>query len=175
MSKQSRARATSKAASCASPSLQPNTFLVRRGTLLAGGIVMLAAFAVYHNSFSGSFIFDDRLAITENPTIRHLGSALSPLVRSTVGGRPVLNLTFALNYALGGLNVWGYHAFNLLIHALAGLTLFGVVRRTLLRLDLSRCGRGALTPREREIPRCTRNDNLCGEGTPPTTRSTCKQ
>jgi tetratricopeptide (TPR) repeat protein len=29
------------------------------------------------------------------------------------------------------MNVWGYHAFNLLVHALAGLTLFGVVRRTL--------------------------------------------
>jgi tetratricopeptide (TPR) repeat protein len=45
----------------------------------------------------------------------------------------VINLTFALNYAMGGLNVWGYHAVNLLVHTLAGLTLFGVVRRTLLR------------------------------------------
>jgi protein O-mannosyl-transferase len=50
------------------------------------------------------------------------------------GGRPVVNLSLALNYALGGSNVWGYHALNLAIHIiLAGLTLFGVVRRTLLR------------------------------------------
>ncbi|HSY54782.1 MAG TPA: hypothetical protein VK785_10065, partial [Opitutaceae bacterium] len=45
----------------------------------------------------------------------------------------MLNFTFALNYALGDLNVRGYHWFNLLIHTLAGLTLFGIVRRTLLR------------------------------------------
>lgn len=28
-------------------------------------------------------------------------------------------------------NVWGYHALNLVVHLLAGLALFGVVRRTL--------------------------------------------
>ena len=36
-----------------------------------------------------------------------------------------------MNYALGGMAVWGYHAFNLTVHILAGLTLFGIVRRTL--------------------------------------------
>ena len=35
----------------------------------------------------------------------------------------------------GGLEVWSYHAFNLAVHLLAALTLFGIVRRTLqLRL-----------------------------------------
>ena len=51
----------------------------------------------------------------------------------TVGGRPLLNVTLALNYAAGGTGVWGYHAFNLTIHFLAAMTLYGVVRRTLLR------------------------------------------
>jgi len=103
-------------------------------TGLACVAITLAAWAAYHNSFSREFIFDDLPSIVDNPTIRHLGSALSPPVSSaTAGGRPVTNLTFALNYALGGLNPWGYHAFNLLVHTLAGLALFGVVRRTLLR------------------------------------------
>jgi hypothetical protein len=44
----------------------------------------------------------------------------------------VVNVTLALNYALGGLGVRGFHAGNLLIHLLAALALFGVVRRTLL-------------------------------------------
>jgi len=35
------------------------------------------------------------------------------------------------------MDIWGYHAFNLFIHALAGLTLFGIVRQTLLRPALS--------------------------------------
>jgi len=42
-----------------------------------------------------------------------------------------VSLTLAINYRLGGLNVFGYHALNLLIHILVGLVLFGIVRRTL--------------------------------------------
>ena len=47
--------------------------------------------------------------------------------------RPLINLSLAVNYALGGLDVWGYHALNLSIHIFAGLTLLGLVRRTLLQ------------------------------------------
>ena len=43
-----------------------------------------------------------------------------------------MNFSLAVNYALGGYDVWGYHALNLAIHILAGLTLYGIVRRTLL-------------------------------------------
>ncbi len=50
----------------------------------------------------------------------------------TVTARPVPNLTLAINHALGGYDVWGYHALNLAVHILAGLTLLGIVRRTLL-------------------------------------------
>jgi len=116
---------------------RPNAVFVRWGTFLAGGLIVLAALAAYHNSFSGPFILDDNLAITANPSIKHFGSALSPPATSTACGRPLLSLSFALNYALGGMNVWGYHAFNLLVHTLAGLTLFGLVRRTLVRPTLS--------------------------------------
>src|SRR5439155_26554763 len=55
---------------------------------------------------------------------------------STVGPRPVVNFSLAVNYALGGLDVWGYHAFNLAVHIVAALALYGIVRRTLLRPGL---------------------------------------
>jgi len=107
--------------------------MVRWGVLLASGVVVSAALVAYHNSFSGPFILDDPLAITENPAIRHFQSALSPLhTGSDVDGRPLVNLSLAINYAAGGMQVWGYHAGNLAIHIMAGLTLFGIVRRTLL-------------------------------------------
>ena len=51
-------------------------------------------------------------------------------------GRPLLNLSPAINYALGGLAVRWYHALNLAIHILAGLTLLGIVHRTLLQPGL---------------------------------------
>ena len=70
-------------------------------------------------------------AIADNPTIRHWSTAFWPPVNTTASGRPILNLSLAVNYAISGTAVWSYHALNLAIHVLAGLTLFGIVRRTL--------------------------------------------
>jgi protein O-mannosyl-transferase len=104
---------------------------------LAAATIAAAAIAAYRNSFSAPFVYDDLPTIVNNPTIRHLGdlgSVLSPPPGGiTVSGRPVLNFSLAVNYALGGTNVWGYHAVNLTIHILAGLALFGIMRRTLAR------------------------------------------
>ena len=92
-----------------------------------------AALAAYANTFAAPFVFDDLGAIRDNPTIRHLGSALTPPAGGMpVSGRPLVNLTLAINYQLSQTRTWSYHAFNLLIHVLAGWALFGVARRTLL-------------------------------------------
>jgi len=55
---------------------------------------------------------------------------LWPIRLILAGARPVVLFTLALNHRLGGA-AWGYHAFNVAVHLLAALTLFGVVRRTL--------------------------------------------
>jgi tetratricopeptide (TPR) repeat protein len=95
---------------------------------------VLAVVAAYANSLSGPFVFDDLPGIVDNQSIRHLGTALRPPNDgSTVTGRPLVNLTFALNYAWGGTNPRSYHVVNAVIHALAALALFGLVRRTLVR------------------------------------------
>jgi len=104
----------------------------RRTVLLAGGVIVVAAVAAYRNGFLGPLVFDDLGTIADNLSIRHIWTALRPPEEGMpVTGRPIANLSFAFNYALGGTSVWGYHAANLLIHILAGLTLFGIVRRTL--------------------------------------------
>ena len=100
-------------------------------------VLVAAVLAVYANSLRCAFIFDDHIDIIDNPSIRHLWPLWDVfLVRSAsaVGlhPRPVVNLSFALDYAVGGLNTLPYHVTNLAIHLLAGLALFGVVRRTLL-------------------------------------------
>ena len=46
--------------------------------------------------------------------------------------RPFVVLSFVANYAAGGMRPWHFHLVNVTIHILAGLTLFGIVRRTLL-------------------------------------------
>jgi tetratricopeptide (TPR) repeat protein len=107
----------------------------RWSVILGGAIIVLAALAAYHNSFAVPFLFDDHPSIEDNLTIRHLWpiwKALSPSPASLVGGRPLVNLSLAVNYAWGGTGAWGYHALNLMVHILAGLALYGIVRRTLL-------------------------------------------
>ena len=99
---------------------------------LAALVIALAALVAYHNTFAVPFQFDDTASIRENPTLRSLWRAWWPPEGGlTVSGRPLLNFTLALNYAVSGTNVWSYHVVNLLFHVLAGCVLFGVVRRTL--------------------------------------------
>ena len=109
--------------------------------LLAGVVLVLATVAVYWNSLGTPFQFDDEPAIVYNPTIRTLwppwGALQPPAIGSGVTGRPLVNLSLAVNYAAGGLDVRGYHAMNLVLHVLAVLTLWGVLRRT-LRLHVGR-------------------------------------
>jgi len=102
------------------------------GVRIAAALLVAAGFAAYCGSFSGPFLHDDTGAIVGNATIRHFSSALFPPAGGfSTSGRPVLNLSFAFNYAISGTAAWSYHALNLLIHVLAGLALFGIVRRTI--------------------------------------------
>lgn len=107
--------------------------------LLAGFVSVAAAALAWSNSFSGPFVFDDRPAILANPSLENFSTALSPpRDGGTVAGRPLVNLSLALNRAVGGTNVGGYHVLNLFIHVASALVLSGLVRRTLAAHRLGR-------------------------------------
>ena len=112
--------------------------LLAHRSLLTVALLIATAALAYHNSFGGPFVLDDIMGVRDNPTIHSLWPLWGPLAPIpgglTVSGRPILNLSFAINYAISGTDVWSYHAANLLIHLLAGLALLGIVRRTLERL-----------------------------------------
>ncbi len=97
-------------------------------------VLIVAGFAAYSNTFSVPFVLDDTVSIVDNESIRSLsaiGRVWSPPEDAGVGGRPLANFSFALNYAIGGTDVRGYHVVNLAIHLAAALVLFGLVRRAL--------------------------------------------
>jgi len=99
--------------------------------------------AVFWNSLPAPFTFDDDHAIVINEQIRHISTSLSPTEPgSPLAGRPVVSLTFAINYALGELNVRGYRLVNIGIHVLNALLLFAVVGRAFTARQTS------LAPRE---------------------------
>ena len=99
--------------------------------------------AVYCRSFDAPFVFDDLDRIENNPAIRTLWPVWVPMATTN---RPVGMLTFAVNYALGGDRVWGYHAVNLAIHIAAALLLWGIVRRTLETSPRAQAFRPAAAP-----------------------------
>jgi protein O-mannosyl-transferase len=96
-------------------------------------LVLLVGTLVYGNGLWGTFIFDDIKAIETNMHIRQLWPPtwLKTPLQSSVSGRPVVSLSLAVNYTVGGLDVRSYHVFNIALHLLSGLVVYGIVRRTL--------------------------------------------
>jgi len=110
-------------------------------------LIALAGFLAYSNTFRVPFQFDDDAYVVNNPAIRSFGYIFAPTAvdalteRSPTSLPPALRYAFmtrtvgyaslAANFRLHGLNVAGYHVFNLLIHILNGMLVFLVVQSTL--------------------------------------------
>ncbi len=99
--------------------------------------LVFAVFAIFANTLESPFVFDDTPSIVENPFIEHLWP-LSQSFGAPPGagssGRPLVSFSLALNYALGGRDVLGYHLFNISVLALSALALFSLARRVLAQL-----------------------------------------
>lgn len=94
-------------------------------------LALLCGLAAYSNSFRGPFIFDDIDAIANNPSFTHHQAPGAPSSPTTLSGRPVLWLSFAMDNAIADLHVEIYHVTNLLIHLAAGAVLFAIVSQNL--------------------------------------------
>jgi tetratricopeptide (TPR) repeat protein len=95
-------------------------------------ILLIAGAAIYSNSLSGPFVFDDSVSVVTNTSIREWNSGVLFASREVpTAGRPLVNVSMALNYALGGLDVRGYHLWNIAMHLSCTLLLFACARLTL--------------------------------------------
>lgn len=93
-------------------------------------MLVVVALAIYANALAAPFVFDDDHAIVVNEQIRHISTSLSPTEQgSPLAGRPLVSLTFAIDYALGGLNPRGYRLVNVAIHVICAFLLFAIARR----------------------------------------------
>ncbi len=106
----------------------------------AAPLCALAGVAVYLNALGNPFVYDDRTTIVNNPSIRHLGN-LGGIFRFDPK-RPVVNFSYALNYAWSGLSPLGYQLTNVLLHALNIVLLFHLVERALEDSEARRAGSG---------------------------------
>ncbi|MCU0240853.1 MAG: tetratricopeptide repeat protein [Vicinamibacteria bacterium] len=81
----------------------------------AAWLAAAAAWLAYLPSLWSGFLYDDQYLIVINESIRSLRNLRAILFFEPA--RPLLNLTWALNYAISALEPWSYHAFNVAIHA----------------------------------------------------------
>ncbi|MDP2753904.1 MAG: hypothetical protein Q8P40_05885, partial [Nitrospirota bacterium] len=94
---------------------------------LSAILIATVAVIIYSNTFYASFHFDDTPAIVENYAIHRFD------VREifSTSSRPILDITFALNYYFGKLNVFGYHLVNLMLHIANGVMLYFILLWTI--------------------------------------------
>jgi tetratricopeptide (TPR) repeat protein len=101
-------------------------------------LIPVLAFLVYLNTFGADFTYDDIGIIKENAQIRALSNVPDLFTTSYWGEldqslnrslyRPITVTTYALQYSVSGLNPRWYHIVNVLLHVLASVLLFFVVR-----------------------------------------------
>jgi len=92
-------------------------FVCRRWIL---SLIPVLTLLIYSNTWDASFHLDDDVNIVENRAIQIKHLDLSNLIQagfqSPLPNRFIANMSFALNYYFGGLDVSGYHGINTLIH-----------------------------------------------------------
>ena len=123
-------------------SMPPLRNTIRKPNSLMGfaiGLVVIATIIVYHNSLKAPFIFDDMAKIVNNPDIQQLSNLKTKLIykysennkvfERNDPSRPLVYLTFTLNYYFGKLNPFGYHLFNLIIHIFNAILVFFLAKK----------------------------------------------
>ncbi|MDD5687707.1 MAG: tetratricopeptide repeat protein [Elusimicrobia bacterium] len=109
------------------------------------GVIVIATIVVYYNSFKVPFLWDDRSKIVDNPDIKKLSNITTKLIYPSAANktferndpsRPLVYLTFTLNYYIGKLNPFGYHLFNLIIHIFNVILIFFLTKKILSYTNL---------------------------------------
>ncbi len=95
-------------------------------------VLICMGLLAYGATLHSPFLYDDTHAIVESSYIQHLQDFQKSVGIENIFNRSVLLLTFAVNRELGGLDVFGYHLANILIHILTGVVWYFIVREFLL-------------------------------------------
>jgi tetratricopeptide (TPR) repeat protein len=107
-------------------------------------LIIVVALFVYSNSFDVPFQWDGDKYIKQNPIVKDLYYFSHPSEAKGFDAYYFLKtrylgyLTFALNYKIGGLDVTGYHVFNVLVHILNALLIYYFVKLTFMTPFLKR-------------------------------------
>ena len=121
----------------------------KKNDLILLAVIAAVAFAVFANSLTGDFVYDDARQIVRNPLIQDnslIGKALTSDVWAFKGDgtytasnywRPTFTAFHILNFRLFGLSPFGWHFLNVLLHAGICALVFLLLRRWNLSPNLA--------------------------------------
>jgi len=113
---------------------------MRRAVLAA--LLAALSFALYANGYHHEFVLDDAYTVVSNTNVRSLANIPRYFVdpgtytsfTEQAEYRPLVQTTFALNYAMGGYAMWWWHFTQVLLHAAVTVGIFLLARRILVLL-----------------------------------------
>jgi tetratricopeptide (TPR) repeat protein len=109
----------------------------RRDRLAWGLFLVVLCFVAYANGMTGTFTYDDKAIVRDNPRIRAPSHMPEILSTSYFGGprgsgtayRPVLLASYAAQWWIHGKDAMAFHTVNVLLHAAATILLAGLLLR----------------------------------------------
>lgn len=112
-------------------------------------LVILISFTVYFNSLFNEFVWDDILLIERNEHLQDFGKFIKTLTKdfffNETGNapakegyyRPVITLSYYVDYKLWEKNPFGYHLTNLIFHTANSLLIFFIINELTTNFSLS--------------------------------------
>lgn len=107
-------------------------------------LITLLSVILYLNTLNNGFVYDDLNTIVNNTLIKKSDN-LSMLfdnknyfvLSRELSYRPVVTITYFLDYAIYGIKPWGYHLTNILLHTINGILVYVF---SILTLQLQKAG-----------------------------------
>jgi hypothetical protein len=96
-----------------------------RASLLCAAAALLAGL-VYVNALHNPFVYDDYHTVVANPSLEDVANVRRIILHDVT--RPVVNFSYAIDYAIWGGRPLGFHVTNVLLHMLNVILLFRLAR-----------------------------------------------
>lgn len=112
-----------------------NNLIAKSKKLIPIILIILVSIITYANTFQNKFVWDDPAFFADNILVKTLNIP-KIFTSNTVAGaaissdyyRPITSITFGLDYKIWGLNPFGFHLTNLILHILTALLLFSFLK-----------------------------------------------
>lgn len=99
-------------------------FLKRNIHFFSCLLIIIIGTIIYSNTFNGEFQFDDSIHIVNENELNKLSEYTDFSLWTNVNGRPLAYFSLALNKSINGIDVFGYHLFNLIVHLFTSIIVY---------------------------------------------------